>query len=214
MDQLREFLNNRQPLFYNMKGYLVSAVLLPLLEVDGETQLLFEVRAQHLKRQPGEICFPGGRVEPDELDCPQLAAVRETCEEICVAKENIELIGPLDYSISPIGALIYPFLGRITIDELPAPNPDEVQEIFLAPLNFFLNAEPDQSKLEIGTRFSEDFPYHRLPKRYQPGWRHMGASPVYFYQYGDKLIWGATAAILHEFLGIYRENIGSSPTGK
>ena len=206
MDKFKEFLNTRQTLFYNTRGYLVSAVLLPLLEVDGETQLLFEVRAQHLKRQPGEICFPGGIVEPDELRSPQLAAVRETCEEINVPKESIELIGPLDYIISPIGALIYPFLGRITIDEIPEPNYDEVQEVFLVPLNFFLNAEPDQSNLEIATRFAEDFPYHRLSKRYQPGWRQMGTSPIYFYQYGERLIWGATAGILHSFLEMYREH--------
>ena len=205
MERFREVLNNRQPHFYNMRGIMVSAVLLPLLEICGELQILFEVRALHLKRQPGEICFPGGRVEPEEMSRPQDAAIRETFEEINVPPESVDLIGPLDYFISPIGSLIYPFLGKLNINELPKPNPDEVQEVFLVPLSFLLNAEPDQSKLVIGTCFAEDFPFHRLPDRYQPGWRLMGSSPVYFYQYGDRLIWGATAGILHSFLGMYRK---------
>jgi len=206
MEQYRELLKNRQPLFYNMQGISVSAVLLPLLEISGDLHILFEVRARHLKRQPGEICFPGGRVEPKELKRPQDAAIRETYEEINVPRESIDLIGPLDYFISPIGSLIYPFLGKLNIDELPTPNYDEVAEVFLVPLSFLLDAEPEQSKLEIGTRFGEGFPFHRLPDRYQPGWRLLGTSPIYFYQYGERLIWGATAGILHSFLEMYRKN--------
>ena len=206
MEHFRELLKQRQPTFYNLRGMMTSAVLLPLLEVAGEIQILFEVRARHLKRQPGEICFPGGRVEPEELSRPQDAAIRETCEEINVPKAKIDLIGPLDYFISPIGSLIYPFLGKLNLEQLPTPNDDEVQEVFLVPLRFLLDAVPDQSRLEIGTRFGEGFPFHRLPDRYQPGWRVMGSSAIYFYQYGERLIWGATAGILHSFLDLYRKH--------
>ena len=52
------------------------AVLAPLVRVDGETHLLFEVRALHMRRQPGEVCFPGGQIEEGET--PLEAAVRET----------------------------------------------------------------------------------------------------------------------------------------
>ena len=52
------------------------AVLVPLVEHDGELSVLYEVRAATLRRQPGEVCFPGGRMEPGET--PEVSALRET----------------------------------------------------------------------------------------------------------------------------------------
>jgi len=207
LENLKILLNNRRPKLHNMKGYFVSAVLLPLIEADGEMQVLFEVRASNLKRQPGEICFPGGMVERGELSCPQETAVRETVEELGVSREQIELIGPLDYFISPLGALIYPYVGRIAGDVKIVPSPDEVQEVFLVPVKYFLAAQPAQSSIDVGTRYAPGFPFDRLPAYYKEGWRVLGTLPVYFYEYGSRLIWGATAGILHSFIDIYRKNM-------
>ena len=71
------------------------AVLIPLIErEDGNVDVLFETRAQELDAQPGEICFPGGAMEGGES--PLETALRETCEEIGVAADDIEIIGQMD----------------------------------------------------------------------------------------------------------------------
>jgi len=138
---------------------------------------------------------------------PQETAIRETMEELGIMREQIELIGPLDYFISPLGALIYPYVGKITGVSEFVPNPDEVKEVFLVPVKFFLSAQPVQSSVEIGTRYAPDFPFNKIPSSYKEGWRVFGSFPVFFYDYGDRLIWGATAGILHSFINICRENM-------
>lgn len=206
MENLKRLLSRRIPKLHNTKGYLASAVLLPVIAVDGEWQVLFEVRASHLKRQPGEICFPGGMIEPDEINRPQETAVRETMEELGIAREQIELLGPLDYFISPLGALIYPYVGKIAGDVGINPNPDEVGEVFMVPVKYFFSVQPYQSSIEVGTRYAPDFPFAKIPSTYKEGWRVFGTFPVYFYEYGHRLIWGATAGIMHSFISICREN--------
>ena len=114
-----------------------AAILLPLIEVEGKDSLLFEVRSQQLDMQPGEVCFPGGRIEAGET--PEEAAVREIWEELRVAQEQIEILGPLDRMVHFSGT-VYPLLGRV--DSLALPNlklnEDEVEEVFTVPLEFFL----------------------------------------------------------------------------
>ena len=63
-----EKLAGRQPEILGHEQLLKYAVLLPLIEVHNETHILFEVRSMSLRRQPGEICFPGGKVDPEDLD--------------------------------------------------------------------------------------------------------------------------------------------------
>src|SRR5699024_7104932 len=78
-------IQKREPGILNKEKLRKAAVLLPLVEVDGETHILFEVRSNKMRRQPGDICFPGGRVE--EFDETKLAtAIRETSEELGVPK--------------------------------------------------------------------------------------------------------------------------------
>lgn len=202
MDELRGLFSNRLPKFLNTLDHLVSAVLLPIVNVHGEPHMLFEVRSEHLNRQPGEICFPGGMVEQSELDNPKEAAIREAIEELGIAREQIELIGSLDYCISASGILIYPYVGLIARPEQIAPNPSEVREVFLVPVKHFLTNPPYQSSVEVATRFAKDFPFHWIPSSYKKGWRSLGSSPVYFYRYEDRIIWGATAVILHNFINI------------
>ena len=74
------------------------AVLLPLI-YDVKTdkyQVLYQVRSEHIS-QPGEVSFPGGRVEDGETF--QEAAIRETCEELNLAPDQIDIWGELDYLI-------------------------------------------------------------------------------------------------------------------
>jgi len=207
LDNLSRLLNKRQPKVQNAGGFFVSAVLLPIIETGGEHYVLFEVRAGHLRRQPGEICFPGGKVEQSEFACPQETAIRETVEELGIDRAQVELIGPLDYVISPLGALIYPYVGMIAGHNKMAPNPAEVEEVFLVPVKHFLTNPPFQSSVEVAVRYAQDFPFDRIPPYYRKEWRTLGSFPVYFYEYGNRLIWGATAGILHNFINLcYKKN--------
>ena len=78
-----------------------AAVLIPLVEGATNVQIVLELRAYDLDVQPGEVCLPGGRIEQDET--PWEAAVRETCEELLVAPEQIEIIAEMDEMIGTGG---------------------------------------------------------------------------------------------------------------
>jgi 8-oxo-dGTP pyrophosphatase MutT (NUDIX family) len=195
-------LSRRQPRIQNEDEYFVSAVLLPIVRRGGQPNVLFEVRANHLHRQPGEICFPGGKVEEDEKNRPQDAAIREAVEELGISREQVVLIGPLDYLVTPPGTLIYPYLGMLEDYDNIAPNPDEVDEIFLVPVDHFLMNPPSRSRVEVATRYDRDFPFHRVPPSYKEGWQRRWTFSVYFYEYGDHFIWGMTARILYNFISL------------
>ena len=76
------------------------AVLIPLIERDGKMHILFERRSSKMKTQPGDVCFPGGRMDPGES--PQECALRETEEEIGIPRERIRVLGQFDsiYEVS------------------------------------------------------------------------------------------------------------------
>lgn len=67
------------------------SVVIPMIDIDGELHILYEVRSPKIKRQPGEICFPGGEREPGETDIE--CALRETSEELCIDTDDIFVIG-------------------------------------------------------------------------------------------------------------------------
>ena len=64
--QLSTYLNGREPQVTTDIDVITAAVAVPLLEIDGEDHILFTVRSQTLRRQPGEISFPGGHCEPND----------------------------------------------------------------------------------------------------------------------------------------------------
>ena len=191
----------RKPGLLGRENFLVSAVLLPLLEsVDGPA-LLFEVRSSRLDRQPGEICFPGGRVEKHEMENPADAAAREAAEELGLALSDIEVLAALDFLVTPMGTVIYPYVGRVLSSGLIVPNREEVDSVFTVPLPFLLDYKPQTSIVDVATRYNEDFPLHRVPESYRgEGWQKRWSYPTYVYEYGDHFIWGMTAIILHHFL--------------
>lgn len=203
-ERLAAKLNDRPVAVQNEADYFPSAVMLPLVEVNGELELLFEVRSAGLARQPGEICFPGGRIEAGET--PDQAAVRETAEELGVPQGSLQLVGPLDYLISPIGVMLYPFAGRISTLANIRPNPAEVDEIFTVPLSWLLAAEPETAFMEVATRPLPGFPLQDLPSGYSRKWRARAKYPVLFYRYEQRVIWGITARVLCDFLRIVRSS--------
>lgn len=200
MEHLKSILNMMPPGIQNIEDYFVSAVLLPLIETESGLHVLFEVRPGHLRRQPGEICFPGGKVEKNELLNPQEAAVRETAEELGIRKNQVELLGPLNCFFGPPATIIYPYVGLIRDIDNIKPDPAEVEEVFLAPLEHFIKNPPVESSAEVATRYAPDFPFNRVPASYKKDWYKKWTFPVYFYEYGERFIWGITARILYYFV--------------
>jgi len=191
--------------------YFSAAVLVPLIWDNDQISVLFEVRSTRLSWQPGEICFPGGRIEMLD-DSPLSTAVRETAEEIGLKAEQIQVLGALHEVISPIGVRLYPFVGYIHDTQHINANLDEVSEIFAVPLDFLLAAEPTVGHMERCTRPLDDFPFALVPG-YSENWQKRKDYQVLFYEYKQHVIWGLTAQVLYSFIEIYKV-MGNKKTEK
>lgn len=198
--QLSAYLNGRDPQVATDIDVITAAVAVPLVEVDGEDHVLFTVRSQTLRRQPGEISFPGGHCESTDKTGAD-AAIRECSEELGIDTSQIEVLGPLDCLVSAIGVKLHAVAIRLHTSEFN-PNPDEVGEIFTVPLSYLLEMEPTVGHLDIGTKPLRDFPFHLL-EGYQIDWKIRQNYSVYFYPYKQYTIWGLTGRVLKNFLDLY-----------
>lgn len=175
------------------------AVLAPYLPETGE--FLFQVRSAKLARQPGEICFPGGRIEAGET--PEEAAIRETMEELLVPREALRIIAPLDIYTPPSQTVVHPYLAMLE-GYGGTFQPDEVQEVFTVPFSFFLEHPPEVYHTETVTRpVSPDFPHHLIGGENYP-WG-TARWPVMFYRVNGRVIWGMTARFVHNIVSLVRE---------
>lgn len=137
-----------------------SAVLIPLIQQDEETSILFEVRSSRLRTQPSEICFPGGGIERDET--PEDAAVREAQEELLVGADQISLLGQADGTIGPGGSPIWAFTGILKDYHLTY-SADEVEKVFCVPLSWLLSHDPETYSVEVHYVPEHGFPADALP---------------------------------------------------
>lgn len=162
-------------------GRTVAAVLIPCYIKNGEYHLLFIQRTDRVRDHKSQISFPGGAHEQVDRDL-QETALRETEEEIGVAQQHIRVLGELDdmatagtkYVISPyVGIIPYPY--HFKVDEF------ETEEIIEVPISALLKKDccDEGSALVDGKEIES-----------------------YFYRYNGKVIWGATARILKQFLEI------------
>ena len=152
-----------------------AAVLMPLVHRAGRLHLLLTQRTPHLDDHAGQISFPGGRVEASDASRED-TALRETEEEIGLARGTIAVLGRLpDYDI-PSGFRITPVVGWVEAPFDLKPDPFEVAGVFEAPLDHFLDAAR----------------YQRRDFRFRGRHRHYLAIP-----FEGRYIWGATAAMLY-----------------
>lgn len=176
------------------------AVLVPLVEWQGETYLLFEVRSDTLRRQPGEVCFPGGRMEPGEG--PTECAFRETWEELGISPSAIRPIARLDEVSLPSHSLMHPILAQVDAGAVVhmSASRAEVKETFLVPVDFFLTQPPKVYTYPTVPQVGPDFPYDLIgfPEGYS--WRG-GSHDIPIWTYKGHVIWGLTARILLWTLG-------------
>ncbi|MCM3568914.1 CoA pyrophosphatase [Neobacillus mesonae] len=195
-------LKQHTPSILGAGKFSIYAVMVPLIQKEDGIHVLFEVRSLTLRRQPGEICFPGGKVDPIDED-ERAAAIRETTEELGLEAEDISGVYPLDFMVSPFGMLVYPFVGLISEQDKINYNTEEVGEIFSVPLSFFMNHEPEIHFVEMNVVPKENFPFDLIVGGKNYKWRTRGMEE-YFYVYGDKAIWGLTARILAHFIELIR----------
>lgn len=151
-----------------------AAVLIPLVVRSAGLSVLLTRRSDNLKHHPGQISFPGGRVEAFDAS-PMAAALRETEEEVGLHPDQVELLGLLPeygnitgFRVTPVVGLVHPPF-ELTLDAF------EVAESFEVPLHFLMNAANHQV----------------LTLKRGDAWREVYAMP-----YGERYIWGTTAAIL------------------
>ena len=203
--KLRQDLQARVPGLMDASGRY--AVLVPLVE--GEAlSLLYEVRSRRLRRQPGEVCFPGGKIEGDES--PEQCALRETWEELGIPQKNIHILGRLDFIAHRANFIMYPILARVdreALDKL-ALNPDEVEEVFRIPVEHLLSHPPLEYSYTL-TPHTEGFPYDLIgiPQNYrwQPGSENV---PVYLWE--NRAVWGLTGRITRHLTGLL-QTLGDLP---
>lgn len=112
-----------------------SAILIPIINIDGKAHILYERRALDLDFQPGDVCFPGGGADEDEADID--AAIRETCEELLINTENIKNISYFDSFIGPFKkSIVSVFFGELVCYNYTY-SKIEVDSVFLVPINNF-----------------------------------------------------------------------------
>ncbi|SEM88808.1 8-oxo-dGTP pyrophosphatase MutT, NUDIX family [Luteibacter sp. UNCMF331Sha3.1] len=154
-----------------------AAVLIGIRD-DREQNVLLTLRTDTLQQHAGQVAFPGGRVEPDDVDVVA-TALRESHEEIGLDASMVTPLGFLEAFETISGYSVTPVVARVSADAVLKPDPGEVAEVFEVPLAFFL--EPANLR-----RYTMDFRGHR---------RDM----VEFLHAGYR-IWGVTAAILFNLL--------------
>lgn len=187
-----DYLKGRVPESIDEEAYRQFAVMVPLIKREDGLFVLFEKRAGSLKRQPGEICFPGGARDGGET--PLENAVRETMEELQIARHQIDVIAQMNTLLTAYDNKVSVFLCELKAYEMTFASA-EVEEVFLVPLNFFMEQKPEVYVNRVRLETPEDFPYDKIPGGRNYHWR-TGRKNVYFYYYEDKVIWGMTAYIM------------------
>ncbi len=149
-----------------------AAVLIPIVEGPGKRRLLFTRRADSLEEHPGQMCFPGGAREPDDVDLSE-TALREANEEISLRREEVDLVGSLPVIRTVTAYQVTPFVAHVP-DRKYRVQESEVAELVALPID----------------QFTDHHRYRREPHPERPdNW-------VDYFQVGGYLVWGATGRIV------------------
>ena len=155
-------------------GEAVPAAVLVAVTERADPGVILTLRPETMRKHPGQISFPGGRLDPDD-DGPVAAALREAEEEIGLPRAAVDVIGTADRYRTITGFEVTPVLGVVPPDLALRPHPGEVAAVFEAPLRYLLD------------------PAHQHVRTVE--WR---GEPRSYYEidYEGRRIWGATAAMI------------------
>lgn len=196
-------LKNRTPKILGQDQAFESAVILPLVYINDKINVLFQKRSSKLLHQPGEISFPGGKLETFDAS-PRQGAIRETCEELGLQPSNIDVIAQLDIFVSPFNVIVYPFVAFIDDVNNVVPCQDEVEEVFYVPLDYLMDNAPIKHKMWLNVEAEQDFPFDLIPQGKDYPFRK-AYIPQLFWLWREHVIWGLTARILNSFIALLRE---------
>jgi 8-oxo-dGTP pyrophosphatase MutT (NUDIX family) len=152
-----------------------AAVLVALVEREGGLTVLLTQRTAHLVHHPGQISFPGGRLEAADGGDSVACALRESEEEVGLSPAAVRVIGRLDAYLTGTGFIITPVVGLVRPPPAFVPDPFEVAEVFEVPLDFLADAAN-----------------YRVERREVAGRERR----YWAVDWEQRLIWGATAGIL------------------
>lgn len=164
-----------------------AAVLIPIVERAWGPQLVLTMRSSALKHHPGQIAFPGGKVDRADAG-PMEAALREAQEEIGLPQNLVEVVGTLPSHETVTSFDVRPYVGFVSDRFEARPEVGEVEEVFEVPVAHVLN--PDNFMVQSRNWMGKDRRYFIVP-------------------YGPYYIWGATARMLRSFADLmeyHREN--------
>lgn len=201
-NNLLKLLSNNENRIIGNRNYSLAAVLIGIVNLDEKEYILFEKRASHI-RQGGEISLPGGKFDTNDKSTKN-TAIRETIEEIGISRNKIEILGKFGSLITASGIILDTYVGYLKIKDISELNfnSDEVEKLFLVPIDFFIKNKPRIEKIEMRNipKFSTE--ELSLPKIYENSWTGYFRN-VYFYKYQDELIWGITSEIIYDFVQNY-----------
>lgn len=162
---------------------IAAAVLLPIVDRAGTPHILFAKRTDKVGHHKGQISFPGGVIDPDDAT-PLDAALREAEEEIQMPRHVVEPLGVLDDTETVATRfVITPFVGVVHRPVAWQPDGEEIERVIEVPFEMLI--------AEGSCRIEH--------------WERDGVTrPVYFFDYQDDTIWGATARILVHYLDLLR----------
>ena len=190
-----EKIKNHTPLLIGENEALKAAVCIALIEAGDDYEVLFEVRSAKIPRQPGEVCLPGGVVEVGETF--EEAAIRETCEELLIKPEQLQIIGASDIMYGR-SRLVYPFVGILS-DYQGTFSEREVAETFRVPLRYLKETSPETYGVETSIQYDDTFPNELIWGNRDFKGYSMKSEEIY-YLYEGHVIWGMTARIITAFL--------------
>lgn len=199
---------------YGISGegrFVKYGVMVLMYEKDGEHRFILEKRSEHV-RQKNEISFPGGKFEAGLDNNTQDTALRETCEELGVSPDKIDIICRVDSLLAPFGAFIDAYVGALDIKNINELNINggEVSYIIDPPVSFFEKTEPQmyhaimKAHPTIITEMGDEeilLPAKELglPEIYSKPWGGTRYD-IYVYKYEQEIIWGITARFIHDFI--------------
>lgn len=151
-----------------------AAVLVPVVDDGDEAKVILTQRTSTLRKHSGQIAFPGGAIDPEDVS-PEQAALREAEEEIGLDRSFVEPLSRLPTYYAATGFRITPVLSLVRRGFELKPNPSEVDDVFEVPLSFLM----DEANHQRGSRVWDGHERH-----------------FYLMPYEERNIWGITAGIL------------------
>lgn len=179
---LEKILSNHTPQKYIFKKVKSkpAAVLIPIYFKNDEAHILFTKRTEIVEHHKGQISFPGGSRDPDDIDL-EYTALRETEEEVGIKKQDIQIVGQTDIFLTNTHFLVTPYVGFFGYPYSFSVSENEIDRLIGVPLSHFF----DEQNFEVKPFKKENYKWL-----------------IHYYYFNHDVIWGVTGFLLSNFLSI------------